>query len=257
MVIDRRTFFGLAAAVPMAVSARAEEWVDLFDGRSLNGWRPSENKDSWKIVNGHLTANGPRSHLFYTGPVRAGDFRNFELEVDLITQPECNSGIYFHTAYQESGFPEKGFEIQINNTARGDGGYLERKKTASLYGIRNMYKQLVPDEKPFQIHVSVRGKTVHIRLNNQLLVDYVEPTPPVIPEGGEKMRFSTMAPSPCSATTMAPGWLTQGCGSGRWQMTCRLIRELSPPSMRHIARSSMSDVTTFPWSISTFSFETA
>jgi hypothetical protein len=36
---------------------------------------------------------------------------------------------------------------------------------------------------------AVRGKNVQIRLNGQLLVDYVEPTPPVIPEGGEKQRF--------------------------------------------------------------------
>jgi 3-keto-disaccharide hydrolase len=86
-----------------------------------------------------LTANGPRSHLFYVGPVHGADFKNFELEVELITQPDCNSGVYFHTAYQESGFPEKGFEVQVNNTAKGDGGYLERKKTGSLYGLRNMY----------------------------------------------------------------------------------------------------------------------
>ena len=155
----------------------------------MTNWRPSENKGSWSVVDAALTANGPRSHLFYTGPVRAADFRNFELEVELITQPECNSSVYFHTAYQETGFPEKGFEVQVNNTARGDGGYLERKKTASLYGIRNMYKQLVPDRKPFRMQVAVRGKNVQIRLNGQLLVDYVEPTPPVIPQGGEKMRF--------------------------------------------------------------------
>ena len=187
--ISRREFAGLAAAAPFGMATGSGEWIDLFDGQSMTGWRPSENKGSWKVVDGTLTANGPRSHLFYTGPVRGADFRNFELEVELTTEPECNSGVYFHTAYQESGFPEKGFEVQVNNTARGDGGYLERKKTGSLYGLRNMYKQLVPDQKPFGISVAVRGKNVQIRLNHELLVDYVEPTPPVIPEGGERMRF--------------------------------------------------------------------
>ncbi len=180
---------GAAVAAPMAMAAGAEPWKDLFDGRSLDGWRPSENKGSWRVVDGQLAADGPRSHLFYNGPVRGADFKNFEIEVELTTKPECNSGVYFHTQYQETGFPEKGFEIQVNNTARGDGGYLERKKTASLYGIRNMYKQLVPDEKPFRMSAAVRGKNVQIRLNGQLVVDYVEPTPPVIPTGGEKQRF--------------------------------------------------------------------
>jgi hypothetical protein len=187
--MNRRAFVGAIAAVPLAGGQRNTDWIELFDGKSLNGWRPSEHKSSWKAVDGALVADGPRSHLFYDGPVHGGDFRNFELEVELTTNPECNSGIYFHAAYQESGFPEKGFEIQINNTAKGDGGYLERKKTGSLYGIRNMYKQLVPDEKPFQVNATVRGKNVQIRLNGELLVDYVEPTPPVIPEGGEKQRF--------------------------------------------------------------------
>lgn len=187
--ISRRAFVGAIAATPLGIAARTGEWIDLFDGRTMTGWRPSEHKGSWKTVDGALTANGPRSHLFYTGPARAADFRNFELEVELTTQPECNSGVYFHTAYQETGFPEKGFEVQVNNTARGDGGYLERKKTGSLYGLRNMYKQLVPDKKPFRMRVAVRGKNVKIWLNEQLLVDYVEPTPPVIPQGGERMRF--------------------------------------------------------------------
>jgi hypothetical protein len=155
----------------------------------LNGWRPSENKGSWKVVDGALTADGPRSHLFYTGPVRAADFRNFELEVELTTQPDCNSGVYFHTAYHEAGFPEKGFEVQVNNTAQERWVLGTKKKTGSLDGLRNMYKQLVLDEKPFRMRVMVGGKNVQIRLNEELLVDYVEPTPPVIPEGGERGRF--------------------------------------------------------------------
>ena len=187
--VTRRTFMGAALAAPLATAEAKEEWIDLFDGKSMTGWQPSENKGSWKVVDGALAADGPRSHLFYTGPVHGADFKNFEIEVELTTKPDCNSGVYFHTQYQETGFPEKGFEIQVNNTAHGDGGYLERKKTASLYGIRNMYKQLVPDQKPFKMRAAVRGKKVQIRLNGQLVVDYVEPTPPVIPEGGEKQRF--------------------------------------------------------------------
>lgn len=80
-------------------------------------------------------------------------------------------------------------DVTASIRRRGDGGYLERKKTGSLYGVRNMYKQLVPDQKPFQIRAAVCGKNVQIRLNGQLLVDYVEPTPPVIPDGGEKQQF--------------------------------------------------------------------
>jgi hypothetical protein len=171
------------------LTAADDGWVALFNGRNLDGWRPSENRDSWKVVDGQLSADGPRSHLFYTGPVRGANFRNFEIETEVMTRPGANSGIYFHTAYQEKGFPRKGFEIQINNTATGEGDYRERKKTASLYGIRNVYKQLVPDDEWFKIHAAVRGKNIQVRLNGTLLVDYTEPAPPFLAPGTERDRF--------------------------------------------------------------------
>jgi hypothetical protein len=185
--VTRRAFVGSVAA---AGFARAKDgWVDLFDGRSLDGWRPSENTRSWKVVDGQLAGDGPRSHLFYAGPVRGASFRNFELEIEALAGAGCNSGVYFHTAYQESGWPQRGFEVQINNTATGEGDYRERKKTGSLYGVRNIYKQLVADSEWFTIHVAVRGKSVQVRLNGTLLVDYTEPDPPFIAPGGERERF--------------------------------------------------------------------
>ncbi len=169
-MISRRAFVGALAAG--AAVRGAEEWTPLFDGQSLAGWKPSENLNSWKVVNGMLAADGPRSHLFYT----AREFRNFELKAEVMTRPRANSGIYFHTAWTEKGFPtQKGFEIQVNNTHLGEGAYREHKKTGSLYGVRNVYKQLARDGEWFEMHIAARGPQVQIRVNNTLLVDWVEP----------------------------------------------------------------------------------
>ncbi|MDP2999445.1 MAG: DUF1080 domain-containing protein [Bryobacterales bacterium] len=185
--MTRRAFVGTVTAA--GLTAAEDGWVALCNGRNLDGWRASESQNSWKVVDGELSADGPRSHLFYTGAVREAQFRNFEIEAEVMTRPGANSGIYFHTAYQEKGFPRKGFEIQINNTATGEGNYRERKKTASLYGIRNIYKQLVPDNEWFKIQAAVRGKNIQVRLNGTLLVDYTEPVPPFIAPGTERERF--------------------------------------------------------------------
>jgi hypothetical protein len=186
--VTRRAFLGTVAAASLA--SAADGWTELFDGHSLNGWRPSEHKDSWKVQDGALVADGGRSHLFYAGNFHGADFKNFELEVECQARHLCNSGVYFHTKYQETNFPGKGFEVQINNTHLGDGGYRERKKTGSLYGIRNVYKQFVGDDQWFKMRVLVRGKSVQIHLNEMLVVDYVEPTPPVIPPSDmEPERF--------------------------------------------------------------------
>ncbi len=179
-LIRRVAVFVLVLIGAVAVAGQDDGWQPLFNGKSLAGWRASENAASWRVENGALVASGPRSHLFYVGEKQQPTFKNFELEAEVMTRPGANSGIYFHTAYQQSGWPEKGFEVQVNNTYVGEGDYLERKKTGSLYGIRNVYGQLAEDNKWFRMHVTVRGKQVQVMVNDVLTVDYVEPTPPAV-----------------------------------------------------------------------------
>jgi Domain of Unknown Function (DUF1080) len=160
----------------VGLSAADDGWQPLFDGKSMTGWRASENASSWRVENGALVASGPRSHLYYIGDGAKGTFKNFELEADVMTRPGANSGIYFHTAYQDSDWPAKGFEVQINNTYAGDQQYQERKKTGSLYGIRNVYGQIVPDNEWFRMHITVRANQVRVLVNDTLTVEYTEPS---------------------------------------------------------------------------------
>lgn len=167
----------LFAALPLA--AQTAGWQPLFDGKTLNGWTPNESPGSWKIVDGAIAADGARSHLFYTGPVNGASFKNFEFSAEVKTQPGANSGIYFHTATQPNGWLNQGYEVQVCNTCGGEGGYLERKKTGSLYGPRNVYKAFARDGEWFTLAFKVEGRHVEVRLNGVLLVDYVEPNPPI------------------------------------------------------------------------------
>jgi hypothetical protein len=179
--LTRREVLALLLAAPAAARAFADEsdgWISLFDGKTLDGWKPSEHQGSFKVEDGMIHVHGERSHLFYVGPAHNHDFKNFEFSAEVMTRPGANSGIYFHTAYQQDGWPSAGFEVQINNTAGGAVGYLERKKTCSLYSVRNVYKQFAPDNEWFTMRIMVRGKEVQIHLNDILVVDYVEPDQP-------------------------------------------------------------------------------
>ena len=209
----------LAVTLP---SCGRSEWVELFDGQSLEGWTPSENKDSWQVTDGQITTAGPRSHLFYTGSVQDASFRNFELEVEAQAGQASNSGVYIHTAFQETGWPAKGFEIQINNsTATGSG---ERKRTGSIYGVRNTYKQFVGSDEWFTLNIAVRGKNIQISLNQMPLINYTEPEPPILADGsqfkrvldrgtfalqchdpGTKVRFRRIRVRPLSDSLPTPG----------------------------------------------------
>ena len=116
--------------------AAADDWVSLFDGQSLEGWRASENKESWHVEGGCLVASGPRSHLFYEGPIGNHNFRNFELTLEVLTKPGANSGVFIHTRYQETGSPSAGYEVQINNSYPMIGENPEFRRTGGLFPSR-------------------------------------------------------------------------------------------------------------------------
>lgn len=158
--------------------AGASGWVELFNGRSMEGWRANEKPGSFRVEDGAIVCDGPRSHLFYDGPVAGAAFVDFDFEAEVMARPGANSGVYFHTAYEPAGWPSKGYEVQVNNTATGEGGYREHKKTGSLYAIRNVHRQLVPDNQWFTLRISVRGKQIRIRVNDIETVDYTEPVNP-------------------------------------------------------------------------------
>jgi hypothetical protein len=74
---------------------------------------------------------GP-AHLYYVGDVHQHDFKNFDLKVEVMTSPKANSGIYFHTKYQASGWPRFGLECQVNNS------HSDWRRTGSLYGVKEL-----------------------------------------------------------------------------------------------------------------------
>ncbi len=158
---------------------KSSEWIELFNGKDFTGWKASENQGTFKIENGMIVANGDRSHLFYVGDGKEPiDIKNFELSADVMTYPLANSGIYFHTTYQEEGWPEKGYEVQINTTHPGGGDYKEVKKGASLYGVRNVYKAFAKDSVWYNLNILVEGKHIRIKHDGMLTVDYIESSNP-------------------------------------------------------------------------------
>lgn len=162
----------LLAAMPPAFS---EEWLSLFDGKSLEGWTPNENPDSWQVENGSLVTKGDRSHLFYTGSVANHDFKNFIFEAEVKTTPGANSGIYVHTEFQSEGWPAKGYECQvINSSPKPHGKYIERKMTGSIYAVRNNWQAPVRDNVWFKYRIRVVGKTIQTFINGRLICEYTE-----------------------------------------------------------------------------------
>ena len=149
-------------------------WISLYNGKDLRDWKISEHDESFKVEDGILVAQGERAHLFYNGAALGEGFDHFELEAEVRTSPGANSGIFFHTSFQESGWPEQGFEVQVNQSHKGGGDYYEFKKSGSLYGTRNTYFANVKDGEWYKTTMIVNGDRVRIYINDVLTVDYYQ-----------------------------------------------------------------------------------
>ncbi|MCA9249136.1 MAG: DUF1080 domain-containing protein [Planctomycetales bacterium] len=162
----RLALFFAAIAFPVN-SFGADGWVSLFDGKSFDGWKINENPETWKIEDGAMVCHGERSHVFYVGNDKP--FVNFEFQADVMTKPGSNAGIYFHTKYQDTGWPKGGFEAQVNNS------HHDPKRTASLYAVDNVLEAPAKDNEWFTMTIRVEGKHVTIGVNGKTLTDYTEP----------------------------------------------------------------------------------
>jgi hypothetical protein len=101
----------------------ASEWITLFDGTSLDGWR-AYNGDrlppGWGIVDGELTFStemvkeedydykGSRDLIY-----AAKEFENFELYLEWKIPLGGNSGIFYHVQEGYAGIPEVSPEYQL------------------------------------------------------------------------------------------------------------------------------------------------
>ena len=189
-----RLFAVLALLFVVSVSASAADdpkpdkdgWYSLFNGKDLAGWKVTkDNPDTFKVENGEIVAHGPVAHIFYDGPVEKGNFKNFHWKCEIMTKPQANSGMYFHTKYQKDGWPKVGIECQVNNT------HPDPRKTGSVYKLADvMNDSPAKDNEWFTQEVIVQGNKIVVKVNDKVVTEYTQPKDLVREEGWEKNLIS-------------------------------------------------------------------
>jgi hypothetical protein len=124
------------------------------------------------------------AHLYYVGDVNGHSFKNFDLRVDVMTSPYANSGIYFHTEFQQADWPKRGLECQVNNS------HVDWRRTGSVYAIKNiswgpetppadnkesvtiMKTPPVKDDVWFTQEIIYQNGAVTVKLNGETVVEY-------------------------------------------------------------------------------------
>jgi hypothetical protein len=153
-------------------------FTSLFNGTDLTGWKIGGPADSFAVKDGAIVASGVASHAFYDGPVGRHAFRDFELNVDVMTRPGSNGGVYVLTEYEAdpaniraSGhFPSKGFEIQVNNS------HSDRSRTGSLYHVQDVLDDSpAKDDEWFTEDITVKGDAITVKVDGKTVVQWTQP----------------------------------------------------------------------------------
>ncbi len=155
----------------------ADDWLPLFNGQDISGWRANNDPDSFKVEDGILRcqASGQfKAHLFYVGNRSDGfeSFKNFELEATVRAEPNANGGIFVHTDMSTRDAAKhlaKGYEVQLNSSTK------EKRKTGSLYAIVDLDTSPVDERQWFTIRIVVQGKRITAAINGQPVLNYTEP----------------------------------------------------------------------------------
>ena len=141
----------------------------MFNGTDLSGWKVNENPESVYLEDGCLVTHGERAHAFYVGADGKADFVNFHFKAKVKTKKGANSGIYFHTQFLDSGWPNRGYEAQVNNTQQ------DKKKTGGLYNVKDNFTPPCKDDEWFDYEIMVQGKHIVVKINGKTISDYTEP----------------------------------------------------------------------------------
>ncbi|MDR0609612.1 MAG: DUF1080 domain-containing protein [Planctomycetaceae bacterium] len=146
--------------------ARAQEdgWIKIFNGENLDGWKSNEKYVGFEVKDGAIVGNGNRNHLYYME-----ELKNFEVKMDVKISAGGNSGVYVKSQWQDESWPVTGFELQVNSS-HGD-----PVKTGSLYNIIKIFKAPHGDNEWFNYHLILKGNTLEVRVNGELLYLYVDP----------------------------------------------------------------------------------
>lgn len=136
----------------------------LFDGTNIDKWQIENNV---KLVDNTLILSGSNARAI----LKNDSYQDFDLKLTLRTVNKGKGFLAFHSDEQD-----KGYYVAINNDVDD---HVWWRMTGSLVSVRNLAKSLVKDGEWFDLNIKVEGQAISIFVNNQLVVEYIEPENPL------------------------------------------------------------------------------
>jgi len=133
----KKIFFVLTLLISFGSIAQKGKWVNLFDGKTTNGWHTWKETSvkGWHVMNGVLMTHGKNGDL-----VTDKEYGDYILEFEFKAAPKGNSGLVYKVIEDVNNKELKstytsGPEYQIIDDANYPDKITDKQKTGANYDI--------------------------------------------------------------------------------------------------------------------------
>jgi hypothetical protein len=176
--------FALVLGLGQSSPGDDEGWKPLFDGKTLDGWKVNGGRARYAVEDGTIvgtTVDGsPNTFLC------KGDFRDFELELEVKCDPRLNSGVQVrsHVYREDDADPANRrragvvygpqCEIERNETGTSGRFYDEARRAKWLAEIRPDAKAAFKDDGWNRYRILVQGNRYRSWVNEVAASDFTD-----------------------------------------------------------------------------------
>lgn len=151
------------------------EWVSLFNGKDLAGWK-KVGEERWEVVDGAIFGQGITEEYGYL--VTESSYRDFELSLRFKCEADGNSGVYIHTQF-DGDTPRivAGRQIEIDRTLGHHTGGIYGDGKGWIAWPAPQFETVIRPYDWNDMLIQVLGNRYVVNLNGIQVLDFTYPSP--------------------------------------------------------------------------------
>lgn len=152
--------FAAISGAPNANSQSGPGWIQLFDGKTMNNFTPTNDEVNWRVEDGALVADKRKgkagNHL-----VTKNSYKDHEIYAEFWTSNDANSGIFVRCNPKSIG-AKTCYEVNIFDT-RPDPSY----GTGSIVYFSEVKDMQKAGGKWNTFEITAKGRNIIVKLNGK------------------------------------------------------------------------------------------
>jgi hypothetical protein len=163
----------LLAGTSLVLAQGSGEWVPLFNGKDLNGWK-NYGVEKWTVEDGEIHGEAVTKAYGYLGTEKT--YKNFEMKGKFKAEGTGNSGIFYHSSIDGTNI--QGVQVEVDpNPDKHTGGLYESGGRQWLVWPNPEGEKAMKVGDWNEVQFSVNGNHIVTWVNGVKALDYTDPSP--------------------------------------------------------------------------------